>query len=84
LSHSPQIDDAFTFAMACQVSAGLAAGDAAMERARASLLGIGLMLYNATEDQHVREALELSHRLRIRTLSNGGVTMEVNDGRRDE
>lgn len=78
--HSPQIDDAFAFALASQVSVGLAAGDHAAERARASLLAIGLMLYNATDDTHVHEALSLSHRLRIRSLSTGGVTMEVNDG----
>jgi hypothetical protein len=76
LSHSPQIDDAFAFAMACQVSAGLAAGDMAAERARSSLLAIGLMLYNASDDKHVRDALDLSSRMRIRATSTGGVTMD--------
>lgn len=66
-----QIDTSLAIALAGQVSAGLAVGDGQEERARAALTAIGLMLYNATEEQMVRDSLNLAGNVRVTSTGPG-------------
>lgn len=56
------IEREFALVLAAQVSAGLTKGDNELERARASLQTIGLMVLNASDhDEQVAAQLELSY-----------------------
>lgn len=52
------IEPGLAMSLASQVSAGLARGDNEEQRQRGALVTIGLMLMNATNDEHVQDVLE--------------------------
>jgi hypothetical protein len=70
-----KMKQSLALALAGQVSAGLTPGDGELERARASLISIGLMVLNMSgHDDLVRSTLELSERAHV-TLSRDGMSI---------
>lgn len=65
------IDTGLALSIAGMVAAGLARGDAQEDRALASLLAIGLMLTNATDDQHVHDQLALADHATVTRTETG-------------
>lgn len=69
------MEHSLALALAGQVSAGLTRGDGELERARASLVAIGLMLLTATDrDPMIVDVLELSERA-VATVSGDGLSV---------
>ena len=63
-------------ALAGQVSAGLTPGEGELERARAALTAIGLMVLNASASERAREVLALVERSRVTEHGAGSTRVE--------
>lgn len=73
------IQPGLALAIAGQVGAGLARGDAEGERARMALVAIGLMIRTADGSELVEVALQMSEKTRITELPGGGWRIEPKD-----
>lgn len=71
------LDTSLALALASQVSVGLTPGGSELERARASLMAIGLMILNSNKDSDVQEVLQFPSYGTFEVQEDGSVSITI-------